>query len=293
MTTVPPPVEADLHLHSVHSDGLHAPAEVVAKAHAAGLKAMALTDHDTLLGVAAARAAAPPGLEVIGGVELSSAWRGREIHLLAYDVDPLDPAVNEVLTALRIERRTRAHKIVTRLNAIGIPVTLEEIGAIAGGSGAPADPSIGRPHIAAAIVRHGAARSLDEAFSSYLRHGRPAHVPRNGVPVDRALALARSSGFSLVVAHPALNLGMEQIEELLSCGFDGVEVWHPQQNETARQRLLLIAERLGVVPTGGSDHHGPGRRGGEPGSSGVSLEEVGRLREQARLACARAAGRPS
>ncbi len=288
-----PPVEADLHLHSVHSDGLHAPAEVVAKASAAGLRAMALTDHDTLSGIASARAAAPAGLEVIGGVELSSMWRGREIHLLAYDVDPQDQAVNDVLSGLRRERRARAQKIVTRLNAARIPVTLEEIEAIACGSESTGDPSIGRPHIAAAIVRHGAAGSLDEAFGLFLRHGRPAHVPRSGVPVERALALARSSGFSLVVAHPALNLAMEQIEELLSCGLDGVEVWHPQQSDASRQRLLALADRLGVVPTGGSDHHGAGRRGGEPGSFGVALDDVGRLRERARQASGRAAGRSS
>lgn len=285
-----PTVEADLHLHSVHSDGLHTPAETAVLAHEAGLKAMALTDHDTLAGIAAARAAAPPGLEVIGGVELSSMWRGREIHLLAYDVDPEDPEVNEVLVGLRRERRTRAQKIVTRLNAHGVAVTLGEIDAIAAGSESPEDPSIGRPHIAAAIVKHGAARTLDDAFSLFLRHGRPAHVPRAGVPVDRALALARSGGFALVVAHPALNLAMEQIEELLLLGFDGAEVWHPQQNEATRQRLLALTARLGVIATGGSDHHGPGRRGAVPGSFGVSLEEVGKLRDRARRAAQRAAG---
>jgi predicted metal-dependent phosphoesterase TrpH len=275
-------VEADLHLHSVHSDGLLAPGEVVARAGRAGLSAMALTDHDTVSGVAAARAAAPPGLEVIGGVELSSQWRGREIHLLAYDVDPDDPALNEVLAGLRHERRVRAQKIVVRLNALGIPVTFEELEGNDGGTGTAGASSIGRPHIAAAIVRHGAARSFDEAFSSFLRHGRPAHVPRSGVPVERALALARARGLPLVVAHPALNLSMEQLEELLALGFDGVEVFHPQQNEATRQRLLALAQRLGVVPTGGSDHHGEGRRGAEPGGAGVALAAVERLRQHAR-----------
>jgi len=251
-------------------------------ARAAGLRAMALTDHDTVAGVAAARASAPAGLEVIGGVELSSAWRGREIHLLAYDVDPDDPEVGAVLAGLRRERRERAQRIVTRLNAAGVPVTLEEVGALAGAAGVPDESSIGRPHIAAAIVSHGAAGSIDDAFRLFLRHGRPAHVPRNGVPVERALDLARSRGFPLVVAHPALNLAIEQIEDLLGLGFDGVEVWHPQQGEAVRGRLLALAARLGVVPTGGSDHHGPGRRGGQPGSSGMPLEGLGKLRERAR-----------
>src|SRR5262245_46199211 len=147
-------IEADLHLHSHRSDGVLAPAQVVEMAARAGLKAIALTDHDTVDGVEEAIRAAPPGLEVIPGVELSAVYRGREIHLLAYFMDPADPRLLEFLEPFQSERRLRAERIVARLNAIGVAVTMQEVSAIAGAVGT----SIGRPHVAEAIVRRGAAR---------------------------------------------------------------------------------------------------------------------------------------
>lgn len=273
-------VEADLHVHSHHSDGLHAPARLVAIAVHVGLRAIALTDHDTVNGIQEAKKAAPGELEVVAGVELSSAYRGREIHLLAYDIDPIDAALRGFLEPFRRERLGRARRIVARLNAIGVPVTMQEVERLASAGVTP--PSIGRPHIARAIVDHGMATDVDEAFARFLDKDRPAFVPRSCIPVHDAIRLVRSRGGSLVVAHPALDLSMEQTEALASEGLDGLEVWHPAQNLEVRESLLGIAKRYGLVATGGSDYHGAGRRRDALAAAGVSLDVVRTLREGGR-----------
>jgi hypothetical protein len=278
------PIEADLHLHSHHSDGVLPPPELMRRAREVGLSLVALTDHDTVDGIEEARATAPAGLEVIGGAELSSSWRGREIHLLVYGLDPRDEALRGILGPLRTERRERAGRIVERLNAVGVAVTLEEVETIARQSGAGERISIGRPHIADAIVRRGAASDLDEAFARYLRRGQPAYVPRQTLPVKDAILLARLRGAAIVVAHPALNLGDNDLEALLREGLDGLEVHHPKQSEEQRRRLAAMAQRLDLVATGGSDYHGPGRNRHELGSAGVGRDTVDRLRERARRA---------
>lgn len=269
-------IEADLHTHSLHSDGIYTPTKVVLMAAAAGLKAMALTDHDTVDGVAEAIAAAPPGFTVITGVELSSTFRGREIHLLAYDLDHTDPGLVEFLAPMRQQRRLRAERIVARLNQLGVPVTMEEVERNAGGEAG----SIGRPHVADAIVAHGAAADIDDAFARFLRRGQPAYMPRAFVEVKDAIGLARAHGGSIVVAHPALNLGESDTEALAREGLDGIEVWHPKQAHDQRERLRQLTAKLGLVASGGSDYHGPGRNRHEIATSGVSMEVVARLRER-------------
>lgn len=276
------PIEADLHMHSHHSDGVFSPPELMRRAHQAGLSLVALTDHDTVDGIEEARATAPPGLEVIGGAELSSGWRGREIHLLVYGLDPGDATLRGILEPLKTERRVRAQRIIERLNGIGVPVTMDEVAEIASSSGAGDRVSIGRPHIAEAIVRRGQASDLDEAFARYLRRGQPAYVPRMTLPVRDAIRLARDRGAAIVVAHPALNLAESDLEALLREGLDGLEVQHPKHSEDQRRRLSALAKRLDLIPTGGSDYHGPGRNRHEMGSAGTGRETVDRLRERAR-----------
>ncbi|MGH9870506.1 MAG: PHP domain-containing protein [Candidatus Polarisedimenticolia bacterium] len=275
------PIEADLHTHSHHSDGLLTPAELVASAAAAGLSLLALTDHDTVDGIREARASAPPGLEVLGGAELSSSWKSREIHLLVYGLDPDDVALREALEPLRQERRRRAERIVQKLNKAGVPVTMEEVDAIAQASGAGDRTSIGRPHIADAIVRHGAAIDLDEAFVRYLRRGQPGYVARETLSVAQALELARARSAAIVVAHPGLNLSDADTESLVREGLHGIEVHHPKHGDDVRRRMAEMAKRLGVVGTGGSDFHGEGRNRHRVGEAGVARETVDRLRELA------------
>lgn len=278
------PIEADLHLHSYHSDGVHAPSEVVAMAVRAGLKGMALTDHDTVDGLAEAREAAPAGFEVIPASELSSVWRGREIHLLAYDVDPRNPRFLGLLGSLKEGRRLRAERMVARLNRLGVPVSMQEVIDIAQAGAAAPGASIGRPHIADAIIRHGAAADIDDAFVRYLRRGQPAWVPKISLPVGDAVRVVHEMGGAIVVAHPALNLSEPELESLATMGLDGIEVWHPKHQDDQRRRLLEIAGRLGLVATGGSDFHGAGRNRHLLASAGVSLETIDLLRQRARAA---------
>ena len=275
------PIEADLHTHSHHSDGLLTPSPLVTAAAAAGLSLLALTDHDSVDGIHEARAGAPAGLEVLGGAELSSSWKGREIHLLVYGLEPDDAELRGMLEPLRQERRRRAERIVEKLNNAGVPVTMQEVDAIARASGAGEHTSIGRPHIADAIVRHGAAADLDEAFVRYLRRGQPGYVARETLPVGKALDLARARSAPIVVAHPALNLPDGEVEALVKQGLHGIEVHHPKHGDDQRRRLAEMAKRLGVVGTGGSDFHGEGRNRHRVGEAGVTRETVDRLRELA------------
>ncbi|HKY33441.1 MAG TPA: PHP domain-containing protein [Candidatus Polarisedimenticolia bacterium] len=275
-------IEADLHLHSHHSDGVLSPSLLVEQAARLGLKAIALTDHDSVDGVREAREAAPAGLEVVPGAELSASYRGRDIHLLAYDLDPGDAGLRAFLEPLRHERRSRAERIVARLNDAGVPVTMAEVEAIAGAAGTRAATSIGRPHIADAIVRHGAAADLDDAFARWLRRGQPGYVPRRTLTVAEAIGMVRSHGGAIVVAHPSLNLPDSDVEALALEGLDGIEVFHPKQNDDQRRRLAEIARRLGLPASGGSDFHGPGRSRHALGAAGVGLEALRRLRERAR-----------
>ena len=275
-------IEVDLHLHSHHSDGVHSPSEVVAKAAEAGLRAMALTDHDTLSGVAEAMSAAPDGLEVVAGVELSSVYKGHDIHLLAYDLDPGDQALHDFLEPLRKQRRTRAARMVERLSKLGLRISMEEVEEIAGEAGRGAGGSLGRPHVAEAIVRAGAAADMDQAFVRYLRRGMPGFVAKASVSFDQALDFVRQRGAALVLAHPALNLSMKQVETLAREGLDGLEVWHPKHREAERATLSTIAKSTGIVESGGSDYHGPGRSKQPFACTGTTMEALARLRESGR-----------
>ncbi len=271
-------IQADLHVHSHHSDGVLPPAQVVARAAAAGLAAIALTDHDTLAGVAEARAAAPAGFEVIAGVEVSSSYLGHEIHLLIYFVEPGDSGLSSALAPLRTERRQRAARIISKLNRLGIPVTMDEVLGVARNAGAAGTGSIGRPHIAEAIIAHGAARDMDDAFARYLRRGQPAYVARNSMPFHRAIELAHEQGGAIVVAHPGLNLSLAETVSLAARGLDGIEAWHPKHSPDQQRELDQVARRLGLIASGGSDFHGEGRGRNDIGTSGVSLEVLASLR---------------
>jgi len=278
----PEVVEADLHLHSHYSDGVLTPAGVVDRAAASGLAAIALTDHDTLDGLPEASRRVPAGMDFLAGVELSCIHRGREIHLLAYDVDPDDPELRAFLARFQQRRRERAERMVSRRARRGIPVTFDEVVAIAGEAGPGGGTSLGRPHVAEALVRHGAAADVDDAFRRYLRRGKPGWVSKACIPATDAIALAHSRGAVIAIAHPALNLHESEVERLVREGLDGIEVWHPKHAPGQIRSLREMTRRMGVIPTGGSDYHGPGRSRHEIGASGVGTAPVDALREAAR-----------
>ncbi len=243
----------DLHSHSLASDGQYPPAEVARLARAAGVGTWALCDHDTVAGLGeAAAAAAAQGLRLVPGIELSAFLGAREIHLLGHFVDPSHPALERFEELLAVERRRRMAVILERLAALGVPVTAAAVERFSGGR------TIGRPHVARAVVEAGGAASVKEAFDRYLGEGRPAFVPRFRLEAAEAVALVRGAGGTATVAHPALSgLDEASLARLAGAGVDGLEVDHPEQPAPERARLRAAAGALGLVATAGSDFHGP------------------------------------
>ena len=240
----------DLHMHSTASDGSAAPAEVVATAAAAGLSTIALTDHDTIDGVAEARrAGAEHGVDVIAGVELSAFEDERETHLLGLHLSRVD-RIADALATFRESRRLRAERIVGVLNGLGIPVTLDAVLAEANGG------AIGRPHIARALIAGGWARDSRDAFDRYLGYRKPAFVPKLTLGLGEAIELVHAGGGIAVLAHPGPGGVRAWLETLAALGLDGVEVRHPGHSAEDIARLGALCDHLDLVPSGGSDWHG-------------------------------------
>lgn len=240
----------DFHLHSTASDGTNAPEVVVQAARAAGLRAIALTDHDTVEGIPAARSAAQDaGIELVPGVELSAYEGAHEIHILGLHVVHLD-AMRNALTVFRSARRERAEGIVRLLTGLGVRITFDDVVAVAG------DAAIGRPHIARALVENGWAMDLRDAFDRYLGAGRPAYLDKRRMTISEAIELIHRCGGITVLAHPGPEGTHERIGRLAALGLDGVEVIHPSHTPDDRVRLLAITRQLNMVPSGGSDSHG-------------------------------------
>lgn len=287
-TTVPgdaPAPRVDLHMHSTASDGTQLPHEVVAAAVAAGVRAIALTDHDTVAGVAPARAAAQgTPLRVIAGVELSAYQGDEETHLLGLhlaDVETMD----HDLIAFREARRDRGMQMVERLNAIGVKISFQDV-LDAAGVGA-----IGRPHVAKALVENGYARDNRDAFDRYLGVGRPAYLEKRRLSLRDAIAMVHACGGIAVLAHPGGDGSLTRLTALKGMGLDGVEVLHPSHSAEDRKRLLAIADALDLVPSGGSDSHGATSGPRVIGGLAVPVEWLARqdARVEARRAGASAA----
>lgn len=248
-----PPVSArhiDLHLHSTASDGTNAPEVVVQAAREAGLQALALTDHDTVEGIPAARdAARAAGIDLVPGVELSAYEGSDEVHLLGLHITRLDE-MRDALAVFRAARRERAEGIVRLLNGLGVRITFDDVLAVA------RDAAIGRPHVARALVENGWAMDLRDAFDRYLGAGRPAYLDKRRVTIPEAIDLIHRSGGIAVFAHPGAEGSRERIETLAAMGLDGIEVIHPSHSAEDRARLLALTRHFNLVPSGGSDSHG-------------------------------------
>ena len=247
-------MRADLHTHSDASDGTDSPADVMRRAWLAGLDAVALTDHDTVAGYEQARRALPEGLTLVPGMELSCRLADRSMHLLAYLFDPGHAGLAEQTRRIRDDRLVRARAMVDRLAGLGVPVTWEQVAAIAGTA------VVGRPHIARAMAASGAIADPREAFTDdWIGDGGRAYVDRYALDPVRAISLVHAAGGVTVLAHPRAAgrpWSGEQIAALAAEGLAGVEVFHPDQPESARADLLVLARDLGLVATGGSDDHG-------------------------------------
>jgi predicted metal-dependent phosphoesterase TrpH len=248
-------MRADLHVHSNASDGTDPPAEVMHRAALAGLDAVALTDHDTVAGHAEARAARPPVLTLVPGMELSCRLDGRSLHLLAYLFDPGEPELAEQTRRIRDDRELRARAMVRALAGLGVAISWDQVAAIAGPG------VVGRPHIARALVASGAVAEPAQAFTrDWIGAGGRAYVGRYALDPVRAITMVRAAGGVTVLAHPRAGrdgvVSDEQIAALAAAGLAGVEVFHPDQPESQRAGLLGLTRDLGLVATGGSDDHG-------------------------------------
>ncbi|MFG2464591.1 PHP domain-containing protein [Streptomyces canus] len=246
----------DLHCHSTASDGTDTPAELVRNAAAAGLDVVALTDHDTTRGYAAAIAALPVGLTLVTGAELSCRIGGVSMHMLAYLFDPEEPALLAERELVRDDRVPRARGMVTRLQELGVPVTWEQVARIAG------DGSVGRPHVATALVELGVVASVDDAFTGdWLADGGRAYVEKHETDPFEAIRLVKGAGGVTVFAHPGASkrghtVPESAIAEMAAAGLDGIEVDHMDHDEDTRVRLRGLAKELGLLTTGSSDYHG-------------------------------------
>ncbi|WP_329614029.1 PHP domain-containing protein [Streptomyces brevispora] len=246
----------DLHTHSTASDGTDTPAELVLNAAAAGLDVVALTDHDTVRGHAEAVAALPEGLTLVTGTELSCRLDGVGLHMLAYLFDPDEPEFARERELVRDDRVPRARTMVRKLQELGVPVEWEQVARIAG------DGSVGRPHIATALVELGVVPTVSDAFTpQWLADGGRAHAQKHELDPFDAIRLVKTAGGVTVLAHPAAVkrgkvVSESSIAELAAAGLDGIEVDHMDHDEPTRARLRGLARELGLLTTGSSDYHG-------------------------------------
>ncbi len=257
MGVIPPGV--DLHCHSTASDGTLSPGDVVRLAAERGLSAIALTDHDTLSGVAeAAATAAALGIDFLSGIEVSAAFpRPGTMHLLAYGFDVHHPAMVRMANLLAVARHERADQMVARLNRLGVTLTLADVEAEAAGG------SIGRPHVATLLIRRGYAATTKEAFDRFLGTQGSAWVDTAPLAADGVIAHVRAAGGMVSAAHPKQlrRRTFAQlaclVEELADQGMEGIETLHSTHDDDAVRQLTRLADRAGLIATGGSDYHGP------------------------------------
>lgn len=243
---------ADLHTHTVHSDGTRSPKEVIDVARAHDLAIVAISDHDNLAAYFEIRRYADEqGVTLIPAIELSCAYDGVDVHVLAYAFDPLDERIEERLRAFREMRHRRGYAIVERLRAIGIRISAERVDQLAAGG------AMGRPHVARALVEAGYVASVSDAFDKYLGTGKPGYVEKERFRVEEAVSLIRSAGGVTSVAHPTLYPNhLQLVARVLDLGVDAVEVLHPAIDEGHRERYTNLARFRGKFTTGGSDDHG-------------------------------------
>lgn len=246
----------DLHMHTTASDGRSTPEGLVAEAAARGVRTMAVTDHDTTAGLAAAQAAArDAGVTCHVGIEITSVDAGRDVHMLGYGFDPAFAELTSFLSVQRRDRKRRLEEIGVRLAQLGVPVDLEQAMADAGRQ---AGRALGRPMAAAALVAAGHVADIREAFDRYLGEGKPAFIERIGPsPVEVAALIARAGGVASL-AHPAKSKRDHLIAELAESGMAAIEVYHPDHDAIDTARYAQLARSLGLLMTGGSDYHGVG-----------------------------------
>ncbi|MDZ7269101.1 MAG: PHP domain-containing protein [candidate division KSB1 bacterium] len=263
----------DLHTHTSRSDGQHTPEELVLLAAQRNLQGLGITDHDEIGGIERALAqAARTGLEIIPGVELSTSHRGYDVHILGYFIDYRDRGLLHFLHTLQEQRRRRASRIVEKLNRLGVAMSFEAVLQEAG------EGCIGRPHVANALVREGYVTTFQDAFNHYLAEDKPAFVPKPELAPAAGIAIIHQAGGLAGLAHPGQNLTTEIVLEIIKIGVDAIETIHPKHSSERQRFFQELAEKFGLLQTGGSDFHGGARGLEKLGHYSVSREQVDRLR---------------
>jgi hypothetical protein len=268
----------DLHSHTTASDGQHPPSELLALAAAAGVTVLSVTDHDTVAGLAeAAEAARARGVELVPGIELSAFVLRREVHILGHFLRPGDEDLARFATRLREEREQRMEAMVARMRKLGFPVTMRHVRDVAG------EAQLGRPHLARVLVDQGWCVDVKDAFDRFLGTGRAAWVDRFKLEGAEAIRLIRKAGGTATLAHPfASRMERYEIQTLARAGLAGLEVLHSEHLPQVRQKYLALARELDLVPTAGSDYHGPQvTPETRLGTVGMPPEELARLRARA------------
>lgn len=252
METTDSNIKADLHTHTNFSDGYCTPDELIHKAKKAGLRYLAITDHDNVDAVEEAiQLGKENGLEVIPGVEISAEHNGREVHILGYFFDYKNAELLTYLKNFRVERIKRAEKIIEKLNGLGFALKIEDVLAKAKGNG-----SIGRPHIAISMMELKYTDNYYEAFNKYIGDGKSAYVKKPNIAAQDAIKLINKSGGLSFIAHPGKNIREKTLIELIEFGIDGIEILHPSHSPADITYFQTIMGQYFLLESGGSDYHG-------------------------------------
>lgn len=270
--------KADLHLHSTHSDGALPVPDLLRRALAAGLTTISLTDHDNVAGIEeAVTAGAALGMTVIPGVELSAAVGDREVHILGYFLDHRHGRLREYLAFCRSERVKRAERIVEKLNGLNVPLTIEAVMDRAG------EGSVGRPHIAVALLEGGLTGTYHEAFFKYLGFGKPAYEQKVHIAPAEAIGLIAEAGGLSFVAHPGVAMEERTLLALIEDGVDGIEAVHPSHSPELTAHYTGIAQEYFLLTSGGSDFHGVRRNDHDAlGRYAITEQQVAAMRQRLR-----------
>ncbi len=265
----------DLHIHSYYSDGAMSPEQLVRKAEQAGLSAISITDHDTVDGLGEALESAESRcIEVITGVEFNIREEGKEIHLLGYLFDHQDSRLIDLLTRLKEARKARADSIIRKLADVGLRINIDEVTRLSNKG------TVGRLHIARVLREKGYVTDIQEGFSRYIGEGRPAFVPRMILTAADTVSLIRNAGGVTVWAHPgALIRKRRLVKSLVDSGISGLEAWHPNHNADIAGKICSIAQKNGLVITGGSDYHFDEAMKAAIGEIGTTYQSVIDLRK--------------
>jgi hypothetical protein len=264
---------ADLHVHSLHSDGTYTSAQLVKEAIARGISALAITDHDSTEGLAEALAEAKnTDLEIIPGIELTAQHENQEVHILGYFLDYQNKELLEQLKLMRLNRVQRVHKIIENLEGLGVKLNPETVFAIYGKA------TVGRMHIARALVKDKLVSSTAEAFRKYIGDRSPAYVLGFRLSVPEAIKMIKSAGGRPVLAHPYLLDNDSLINEFVGYGIEGIEVYYPEHSQSMVNFYLELAKNLNLLVTGGTDFHGSAKPQIKLGMIKVPLELVEKLR---------------